>query len=97
MKSRADSAAWQHLYKSIRWKRIRESQLAHEPLCRMCLEAEDVTVATICDHVIPHKGNIGLFYGGPFQSLCKYHHDSTKHKEEAGKVVVRYGADGWPL
>lgn len=92
-----ESAAWQRLYKTARWARIRQAQLSAEPLCVMCLESEDVTEATICDHVEPHKGDAILFHSGPFQSLCKACHDKYKQREERGQNVVRYGADGWPL
>ncbi len=48
----------------------------------MCIEVEDVTAATVCDHITPHRGDETLFWSGPFQSLCAYHHNSTKHREE---------------
>lgn len=92
-----DSAAWQHLYKTARWERIRQAQFASEPLCVMCLQSEEVTIATICDHINQHKGDTIAFHAGPFQSLCKSCHDKFKQREERGQTVVRYGADGWPL
>jgi len=93
----ANKSAWHHLYQTAAWKRLREAQLSAEPLCRYCLEAEDVTAATICDHITPHKGNVELFWSGPFQSLCKAHHDGVKQRIDKGQNVVRYGADGWPI
>jgi 5-methylcytosine-specific restriction protein A len=39
-------------------------------------------VATIVDHVIPHKGDEKAFFEGELQSLCKRHHDSDKQQIE---------------
>ncbi|TIL38539.1 MAG: HNH endonuclease [Mesorhizobium sp.] len=92
------SRPWRHLYKTARWQRLREHQLATEPLCRMCLVTEDVTAAEVADHVIPHKGDDELFHDASnLQSLCKHHHDSAKQMIEHGKSVVTYGVDGYPI
>lgn len=94
----ANNSAWHHLYKTAAWRRLREAQLSAEPLCRMCLDAEDVTAATICDHIKAHKGDMDLFFDPTnLQSLCKAHHDGVKQRIDKGQNVVRYGADGWPL
>jgi 5-methylcytosine-specific restriction enzyme A len=50
----------------------------------------------VCDHVTPHKGDLVRFWSGPFMSLCKLHHDSTKQREDNGKVIVGADAEGWP-
>ena len=93
-----DSAAWQHLYKRARWLRMRERQLMQEPLCRFCIELEDVTPATVVDHVMEHKGDEAVFFdAGNLQSLCKRCHDSIKQRMERGQTVVRFGPDGWPI
>lgn len=88
---------WLPWYGLARWTHIRRTQLALEPLCRMCLESEIVTEATVCDHVIPHRGDEVLFWSGPFQSLCGSCHSRHKQREENGRPTVRYGADGFPL
>lgn len=76
---------------------MRESQLNAEPLCRFCLDAEDVVVATVADHVVPHRGDEGLFYDPDnLQSLCAACHNSTKQRIELGQDIVTFGADGWP-
>lgn len=87
---------YHHLYATTKWRKIRAYHLQSEPLCRMCLADGHKTVATVCDHILPHKGNLDAFYGGPFQSLCKLHHDSTKARMEHGKLI---GGDeaGHPL
>ena len=51
------------------------------PLCRMCEAEGKITVATIVDHVIPHKGDRVLFNDvRNWQPLCKAHHDRTKQR-----------------
>lgn len=82
-------------YKTYRWQQVRKRQLDREPLCRICHPR--LTIATICDHIEPHRGDVEKFWSGPFQSLCKPCHDSTKQREEGGsKPRQRIGADGWP-
>lgn len=93
------SLSHKRLYNSARWKQLRLRHLAKEPLCRMCKMQGIVTIATICDHIRPHRGIIALFYSASnLQSLCKQHHDSAKQSEERrGKAVSASGVDGWPI
>lgn len=44
----------------------------------MCQDEGVITPATVCDHVEPHRGDTGKFWGGPFQSLCAPHHNREK-------------------
>ena len=62
-----------------------------------CLERGIVTAAEICDHVEPHNGDVNKFWLGPFQSLCKRCHDSTKRFVERWGFRPDIGLDGWPL
>lgn len=56
------------------------------------------TLATVVDHVEPHKGDVTLFYDPDnLQSLCKDHHDSTKAREEHGGAEIGCDKDGIPL
>lgn len=97
-KRRAESAAWQHLYKGAAWRRLREQQLAIQPLCEFCLVTEDITDAEVVDHKRKHNGDPELFFDpANLQSLCKHHHDSAKQMIEHGKKVVTYGVDGYPI
>lgn len=59
----------------------RERQLDSEPLCRMCPEGSK-RIATIADHVIPHRDDYALFWYGELQSLCKPCHDIKKQRAE---------------
>jgi 5-methylcytosine-specific restriction protein A len=70
------------LYSTRRWQALRAEQLSREPLCCMCMAEGRVTSAVVCDHVEPHRGDVAKFWFGPFQSLCKRHHDSDKQRDE---------------
>lgn len=89
-----EAAIYRVWYKSPRWRAIRTDQLKREPLCRMCRPR--FTPATICDHVSPHRGDETAFFAGPFQSLCKPHHDSAKQKAELAGFGAECDASGWP-
>ena len=55
--------------------------LAH-PLCVECESQGRITPATVVDHIVPHKGNLELFWDeGNLQTLCKQCHDSKTVKE----------------
>lgn len=85
-------------YTHSRWRSLRARQLAAHPLCVFCEKHGRVELATVCDHITPHKGDRELFLSGPFQSLCKSCHDSTKKSMEAGKKSrMSIGLDGWPV
>jgi 5-methylcytosine-specific restriction protein A len=93
----SEAEAYHRWYKTARWQRLRAAHLATEPLCRMCLTDKRAVPATVCDHVEPHRGNERAFWAGPFQSLCKPHHDSTKQREEKQGRVIGGDIHGWPL
>ncbi len=58
------------MYKTARWRTLRDYQLSIEPLCRFCLITEDVTAAEVDDHIKTHKGDVGLFYDLRTSSRC---------------------------
>lgn len=90
-RERRSSSMTRRLYSTAAWRRVRDEQLAREPLCRMCLGEGFTTAATVCDHVEPHRGDVDKFWSGPFQSLCKPHHDTAKQAEEAAAPHPRGG------
>lgn len=93
----ADAAAYRRLYKTARWRRIRDKQLNSQPLCEWCIEREIVEPATEVHHSIPHKGSEAIFWSGPFISTCKSCHASRGQREDLGQVVIRFDAQGWPI
>ncbi len=68
-----------------KWRKARQGYLAHHPLCVMC-EADNVlNVATVVDHILPHKGDMKLFWDRKnWQPLCKRHHDIKTAKQDGG-------------
>jgi 5-methylcytosine-specific restriction endonuclease McrA len=63
----------------------------------MCASEGRITAASVVDHVIPHRGGINSFWLGELQSLCTFHHNSTKKIIEHRGYDTAIGADGWPL
>lgn len=59
-----------------RWRQVAAAYRATNPLCVSCL-AVGVTQQTECvDHIVPHRGNMDLFWdSGNWQSLCNTCHD----------------------
>ena len=94
---RRQSQPWRHLYKTARWQRIRQQQLQSHPLCAWHLKSGRLVPATVVHHVHRHEGNAALFFGGPFESLCKFCHDSLAQQEERIGFSPEIGADGWPV
>lgn len=94
---RSEAASeYRRLYRTRRWLQTRADQLSRHPLCFMCLPR--VTAATVCDHVDKaSKATEEGFFAGPFQSLCKTHHDSTKQREEKRGHRIGCDDDGWPI
>lgn len=88
-----------NIYAHRRWRNLRQAHLEKEPLCRMCHAKGRVRLATIVDHIDPHKGDMVKFYNPRnLQSLCKWHHDSVKQAMEKGGTPRReIGLDGFPV
>lgn len=77
------------LYKTAKWRELRWSILTRDLFtCQMqgCGRVIADTSQLVCDHVVPHRGNVEKFWAGPFRTLCKACHDSAKQKEE---IAVR--------
>ncbi len=54
------------------------------PLCCGCQAEGRVEPTTVVDHVIPHKGDMVLFWlVTNWQASCRWHHDVIKQKLEA--------------
>lgn len=87
----------QRMYHTARWGRLRTQQLRSEPLCAYCLAKGEVVLATVVDHVIPHRGDPELFYRGRLQSLCATHHSGSKQSEELRGYALEVGVDGIPV
>jgi 5-methylcytosine-specific restriction protein A len=70
---------------NYKWQQYREQYLKQHPLCVKCLASGTITVATVVDHIIPHKGDMVLFWDVEnHQSLCSRHHNIKTAKEDGG-------------
>ena len=94
----AEATTYRRWYHLARWSRLRAAQLQREPMCSMCLERGRVTMATVCHHVEPHKGDEQAFWDGPFASLCAPCHDADAQAiERGGKPRLTFDARGFPI
>lgn len=80
-----------------KWRRRRAEQLRQYPLCRLCQDLDGrLSVATVADHIEPHRGD-PVKFAGPLQSLCKLCHDSRKQQQEKSGRIKGCDARGYPL
>lgn len=63
----------------------------------MCADLGRTELADDVDHIVPHKGDLVLFYDiNNLQGLCRFHHQSTKARiERSGEFGC--DKDGVPL
>lgn len=59
----------------VRWRKLRATQLAMEPLCRECLANGRTTAATDVDHIVARRDGGSDGYEN-LQSLCHSCHSS---------------------
>lgn len=89
---------WRRWYKTAQWQAIRAHQLAAVPLCQRCSTDARPVPATVCHHVVPHRGDETLFWSGPFASSCADCHDIDEQRIERGSAPRQVLADdGWPI
>jgi hypothetical protein len=93
MASRSNQA----LYDSQRWRRRRRAWLRAYPLCVTCKAVGRIEAARVCDHVVPHRGDLELFHNGEIQGLCLECHNNTKQQMETKGYSKEVGTDGWPV
>jgi 5-methylcytosine-specific restriction endonuclease McrA len=87
---------WLAWYDKARWIKMAKAQLTEHPLCAMCLKTGAVVPATICDHIIPHRGNARKFWYGELQSLCWSHHSRDKARLEIQGFSNDTDINGYP-
>lgn len=71
---------------TTRWDAASKAFLADPDnvLCIGCQAVGLVHVATVTDHIVPHRGDMGLFWEPTnWQSACRPHHDTVKPRLEA--------------
>jgi 5-methylcytosine-specific restriction protein A len=68
-----------------KWQQLRARYLASHPLCVECKRAGLVKIAEVVDHIVPHKGDMALFWDSDnWQPLCKACHDRKTATEDGG-------------
>jgi 5-methylcytosine-specific restriction protein A len=68
-----------------KWQREREAFLREHPLCRVHEGQDETVLATVVDHIVPHKGDQSLFWRrSNWQPLCKPCHDAKTAREDGG-------------
>lgn len=68
-----------------KWRKARLEHLHLHPLCVDCLKEKKITEATEVDHIIPHRGDLTVFWDRTnWQSLCKPHHSAKTCRENGG-------------
>ena len=66
-----------------KWEKASSEFKWRNPFCLGCLAIGLKRRATVVDHVIPHKGDLGLFWAPRnWQSSCQWHHNSIKPELE---------------
>lgn len=95
---RRQDQPWQRWYNLARWRSIRAQQLQAKPLCERCQAQGRITPATVCHHIVAHRGSEELFWSGPFASSCTDCHDIDEQRiERGGQARQTVGNDGWPV
>jgi 5-methylcytosine-specific restriction protein A len=70
---------------TYRWQKAREGWLRNHPLCVHCERDGRVVAASDVDHIIPHKGDMELFWDNTnWQSLCAPCHSTKTATEDGG-------------
>lgn len=93
-----DNEDIRRLYRTARWRRLRQAQFGQQPLCEMCLEREDIVIADVVHHSEGgHRNDVVRFWAGPFQSLCASCHSRVGRLEDQGRTIIRFGPRGEPL
>lgn len=92
------AAAYRKLYKLAAWKHARTGQLQRQPLCELCAERHRTVAATVVNHRLPHKGDMGLFLDpANLQSACAPCHDGPIQSYERTGRMRGCDANGVPL
>lgn len=77
------------------WTKARNAYLKDHPLCVMCEASGRITIATVVDHIVAHRGSAELMWDeSNWQSLCSTHHNSDKQMaERTGRKRAQFNSD----
>lgn len=69
-----------------RWERERKYFILKHPFCAACNKKKIITLGTEVDHVVPHKGDMILFWNQDnWQTLCHSCHSRKTAAEDMGQ------------
>ncbi len=69
-----------------RWRRYSKQRLREHPLCEECQRQGRLTAAAVTDHIIPHRGDMTLFWDAAnHESKCIACHN----RKSATEVIHR--------
>jgi 5-methylcytosine-specific restriction endonuclease McrA len=81
---RSDKSSTKRGY-GYRWQKARSAYLSKSPLCVICKKSGIFTAAVDLDHIIPHRGDMALFWDqSNWQGLCKSCHSEKTAREDVG-------------
>ena len=77
----------------VRWDKASAGFKRSHPLCLGCQAVGWIKATTTTDHVIPHRGDMAMFWDSTkWQPACDWHHSVVKQKLETmyeqGKAKV---------
>lgn len=65
------------------WDKASAAFRVENPRCAMCLKRGKLSRSRVVDHIIPHKGDMALFWDAQnWQALCVSCHSSLKQQIE---------------
>lgn len=72
-----------------RWRAYALAYLRAHPLCALHYLAGRIVAATVVDHIVPHKGDLALFWDpANHQALCASCHGRKSATEPGGRAHV---------
>ncbi|MBV2138562.1 MAG: HNH endonuclease [Candidatus Thiodiazotropha sp. (ex Ctena orbiculata)] len=81
-----------------KWQKARDAFLKKHPFCFEHAKRGKTVVATVVDHIVPHRNDMKLFWDkSNWQSLCKPCHDSHKQRLEKSGRVIGCDESGMPI
>jgi 5-methylcytosine-specific restriction protein A len=68
-----------------RWQRARAGYLLSHPYCAACECDGKITLANVVDHIVPHRGDMALFWrAANWQPLCTTCHNRKTATQDGG-------------
>ena len=81
------------------WRRLRAHILARDPICKLCAEADRLTLSCEVDHIVPiHLG--GSDSATNLRGLCHDCHariTAQQLRDLVREQNPKVGEDGWPV